>query len=462
MEPRCSRCGEQAVDCDGQSVCQGCGFVISEGYFVAETGAEGQQLGQHVNANGRVSGGSGRNGYHLGLVNRILPQQFPVSHLTCVYSTHWVVSQTLESLCKHCECTHACLQVKAYGEMTVLVNRVGCSNQIKQDALHYMESVYSALGGQGRMSLERMAAACLYLAVRLCKVPVSLEDISTPAGKYITGADCRKVSAALDKNMPPVNYDVHMQRNLPRLQPLYNSRKLADVLESFDKLQEWSYLSETLTVGDSSASKAAMLYLSAKAHQVKVTARTVAPIFDGVKEKTLSENARKIKIALAKGAQALPWLEDKVTVKNIVQNLDSALATSPPRRETAPRCLQMLENHSVQPQMVYDSMVASAGAESSDTPASSACSEQTECGSRPQVIARKRPRTDDKQIVFVDENNLEVWAPLAKHARFSPEDVDSACVDAAIPDHELGKYLFGNQGMALRGQTWQQHQASYP
>ncbi|KAL0056287.1 hypothetical protein WJX82_009545 [Trebouxia sp. C0006] len=221
MEPRCSRCGEQAVECDGQSVCQGCGFVISEGSFVAETGAEGQQLGQHVNANGRVSGGSGRNGYHLGLVNRILPQQFPV---------------------------------KAYGEMTVLVNRVGCSNQIKQDALHYMESVYPALGGQGRMSLERMAAACLYLAVRLCK---------------------------------------------------------ANVLESYDKLQEWSYFSENLTVGDSSASKAAMLYLSAKAHQVKVTARTVAPIFDGVKEKTLSDNARKIKIALAKGAQALPWLEDK-------------------------------------------------------------------------------------------------------------------------------------------------------
>lgn len=128
------------------------------------------------------------------------------------------------------ECTHACLQVKAYGEMTVLVNRVGCSNNIKQDALHYMESVYSALGGQGRMSLERMAAACLYLAVRLCKVPVSLEDISTPAGKYVTGADCRKVSAELDKHMPPVNYDVHMQRNLPRLQSLYNSRKLVPLL----------------------------------------------------------------------------------------------------------------------------------------------------------------------------------------------------------------------------------------
>ncbi|DBA73657.1 TPA: hypothetical protein ACH3X2_009640 [Trebouxia sp. C0005] len=360
------------------------------------------------------------------------------------------------------ECTHACLQVKAYGEMTVLVNRVGCSNNIKQDALHYMESVYSALGGQGRMSLERMAAACLYLAVRLCKVPVSLEDISTPAGKYVTGADCRKVSAELDKHMPPVNYDVHMQRNLPRLQSLYNSRKLANVLESYDKLQEWSYFSETLTVGDSSASKAAMLYLSAKAHQVKVTAKAIAPIFDGVKEKTLSENARKIKIALAKGAQALPWLEDKVTVKNIVQNLDSALATSPPRRETAPLCLPMLENHSMQPRMGNDSMEASVGAESSTTPASSACSEQTECGSRQQVIVRKRPRTDDKQIVVLDESNLEVFAPLTKHARFSPEDVDSASVDAAIPDHELGKYLFGKEGMALRVQTWQQHQASHP
>lgn len=122
------------------------------------------------------------------------------------------------------------MQVKAYGEMTVLVNRVGCSNQTKQDALYYMESVYPALGGQGRMSLERMAAACLYLAVRLCKVPVSLEDISTPAGKYVTGADCRKVSAELNKNMPPVNYDVHMQRNLPRLQPLYKSRKLVQLL----------------------------------------------------------------------------------------------------------------------------------------------------------------------------------------------------------------------------------------
>ena len=197
--------------------------------------------------------------------------------------------------------------------------------------------------------------------------------------------------------------------------------------------------------------------------QVKVTAKTVAPIFDGVKENTLSENARKIKAALAKGAQALPWLEDKVTVKNIVQNLDSALATSPPRRETAPRCLPMLENHSTQPRMINDSIVASAGAECSDAPASSACSEQTECGSRPQVIARKRSRIDDKQIVIVDaESDLEVWAPLAKHARFSPEDVDSASVDAAIPDHELGQYLFGKEGLALRGQTWQQHQASHP
>lgn len=194
-----------------------------------------------------------------------------------------------------------------------------------------------------------------------------------------------------------------------------------------------------------------------------MTAKTVAPIFDGVKEKTLSENARKIKIALAKGAQALPWLKDKVTVKNVVQNLDSTLATSPPRRETALQCLPMSENHRIQPRMVNDGMVASAGAESSDTPASSACSEQTECGSRPQVIVRKRPRTDDKQIVIVDaESDLEVWAPLAKHARFSPEDVDSASVDAAIPDHELGKYLFGQEGMALRGHTWQQHQASHP
>ncbi len=197
--------------------------------------------------------------------------------------------------------------------------------------------------------------------------------------------------------------------------------------------------------------------------QVKVTAKTIAPIFDGVKENTLSDNARKIKIALATGAQALPWLKDKVTVKNIVQNLDSALATSPPRRETAPLCLPLLENHSIQPQMVRDSMVASAGAESSDTPASSACSEQTECGSRPQVNPRKRPRTDDKQIVVVDaESDLEVWGPLAKPARFSPEDVDSASVDAAIPDHELGNYLFGKEGLALRGQTWQQHQASHP
>jgi len=194
-----------------------------------------------------------------------------------------------------------------------------------------------------------------------------------------------------------------------------------------------------------------------------VTARTVAPIFDGVKEKTLSDNARKIKIALAKGAQALPWLEGKVTVKNVVQNLDSALATSPPRRETGPQCLPMLENHSIQPRMVRDSVVASAGAESSDTPASSACSEQTECGSRPQASSRKRPRTDDKQIVVVDaESDFELWAPLAKHARFSPEDVDSASVDAAIPDHELGKYLFGREGMALRDQTWQKHQASHP
>lgn len=192
-----------------------------------------------------------------------------------------------------------------------------------------------------------------------------------------------------------------------------------------------------------------------------MTAKAIAPIFDGVKEKTLSENARKIKIALAKGAQALPWLEDKVTVKNIVQNLDSALATSPPRRETAPLCLPMLENHSMQPRMGNDSMEASVGAESSTTPASSACSEQTECGSRQQVIVRKRPRTDDKQVVL-DESNLEVFAPLTKHARFSPEDVDSASVDAAIPDHELGKYLFGKEGMALRVQTWQQHQASHP
>ena len=109
--------------------------------------------------------------------------------------------------------------------MTILVNRVGCGNQIKQDALHYMEYVYPTLGGQGRMSLERMAAACLYLVVRRHNLPVSLEHISTPAGKFITGADCRKVSEVADLEMPPVNYDAHIQRKMARLPALYNSRK---------------------------------------------------------------------------------------------------------------------------------------------------------------------------------------------------------------------------------------------
>lgn len=56
MDAHCPQCGELGVDCDGQSVCQGCGFVLSDASYVPETGAEGQQIGQHISANGRVPG----------------------------------------------------------------------------------------------------------------------------------------------------------------------------------------------------------------------------------------------------------------------------------------------------------------------------------------------------------------------------------------------------------------------
>lgn len=42
----------------------------------------------------------------------------------------------------------------------------------------------------------------------------------------------------------------------------------AAVLDTYDKLQEWSYVSENLTLGNTTGVNAAMLLLAAKAHQV--------------------------------------------------------------------------------------------------------------------------------------------------------------------------------------------------
>ena len=116
------------------------------------------------------------------------------------------------------------LQVKAYEAMTTVVNTVGCSNEIKQDALYYMESAYSELGGSGRMPLDRMAAACLFLALKMHKLRVSSIEVATHVGKHKLGADCKAVLRALGIGVPPVDFISYVQHCLNHLPALCNSR----------------------------------------------------------------------------------------------------------------------------------------------------------------------------------------------------------------------------------------------
>lgn len=109
--------------------------------------------------------------------------------------------------------------------MSTLVNRMGCTNQIKQDALYYMESAYLELGGSGRMPLERMAAACLYIAVRKNRLPVTLTEVAGHIGKHVTGADCKAVLCALEIIVPASDFHSYIQRYVSQLPSLCNSKK---------------------------------------------------------------------------------------------------------------------------------------------------------------------------------------------------------------------------------------------
>ena len=187
--------------------------------------------------------------------------------------------------------------------------------------------------------------------------------------------------------------------------------------------------------------------------QIKLTPRAVAPVFDGCTQTTVSVNARRIKLALAEGAKALPWLKG-VTVKNVVQHMHGALATAPPRRKVAPGFLAVSADHNRSTATVASSVDRSIGA-----PESSQCSEQTDCCGVQQAVStsQKRQRLEETQIVVYDATGSQdnpQMAHVTKHARFDPGPVDSASVDAAIPDHELDKYLYSEDGMLLREQAW--------
>ena len=194
------------------------------------------------------------------------------------------------------------------------------------------------------------------------------------------------------------------------------------------------------------------------ASQIKLTPRAVAPVFDGCTQTTVSVNARRIKLALAEGAKALPWLKG-VTVKNVIQHMHGALATSPPRKKVAPGVLALSADHNRPTATTAGTMIAGSVDRSVGAPESSQCSEQTDCGGVQQVIStsQKRQRLEESQIVVYDATGSQDEPHVAhstKHARFDPGHVDSASVDAAIPDHELDKYLYSEDGMLLREQAW--------
>lgn len=225
------------------------------------------------------------------------------------------------------------MQDKAYREIEGQAERLGIVEPVKGDAVFYLETAYSTLVSNGGWhTVEIVAAACLYAAVRNKNMPVSIAETAAAIGKprHIVGAAYKELLKTLQLSMPAfVDFSKYIQRHIAKLGPLHSSNKQvrnlsllswscaalakqhtlqllllfiatckrrllsplldcclilhsdgchwvlqAKVMSTFDKLMEWSLRHADVAAGHTSSLAAAVLHLASEAHQVTRQARS--------------------------------------------------------------------------------------------------------------------------------------------------------------------------------------------
>lgn len=122
------------------------------------------------------------------------------------------------------------MQDRAYREIEGQAERLGIVEPAKGDAVFYLETAYSLLVSQGGgwHTVEIVAAACLYAAVRNNTLPVSIAETAAAIGKprHIVGAAYKVLLKTLQLSMPAfVDFSKYIQRHIAKLGPLHNSNK---------------------------------------------------------------------------------------------------------------------------------------------------------------------------------------------------------------------------------------------
>lgn len=121
------------------------------------------------------------------------------------------------------------LQDRAFKEIEGQAERLGIVEPAKGDAIFYLETAYSALVRRGgKFTIEIVAAACLYVAVRNKNMPVSIAEMATAIGKprHAIGAAYIALLKVLELHTPAfVDFSKYIQRHIVKLAPLRNSRK---------------------------------------------------------------------------------------------------------------------------------------------------------------------------------------------------------------------------------------------
>lgn len=121
------------------------------------------------------------------------------------------------------------MQDRAYREIEGQAERLGIVEPVKGDAVFYLETAYSTLVSTGGWhTVEIVAAACLYAAVRNRNMPVSIAETATAIGKprHVVGAAYKVLVKTLQLSMPAfVDFSKYIQRHIAKLGPLHNSNK---------------------------------------------------------------------------------------------------------------------------------------------------------------------------------------------------------------------------------------------
>ena len=127
-------------------------------------------------------------------------------------------------------CTYICpiMQDRARKEVENQANRLGLQKPVVAEATTILEHVYAKLVTSGSHHLDVMAAASVYVAVRMNKHPFSLLEIVTRTGRPLHKVGSAYTSAleVLGYTPPPVDYFRFIQRHSQGLlQPMQKYSK---------------------------------------------------------------------------------------------------------------------------------------------------------------------------------------------------------------------------------------------